>query len=119
MSSHPIRGKTIQWTFAGGPMAGMTFEHRFHVDGTVDYAMVGGESKGQPKKGPGVAYEVAKLNDTVYAVSYLGKEGYTLTTCLDLASGKLVAFSSNESELQQQTGTFEIIERGARASPSA
>jgi len=116
MSSHPIRGKTIRWTFDDGQMRGMAFEHHFHVDGTVDYSMVG---KSDGKKGPGVAYQVGKVNDDVYAVSYLGKEGYTLTTCLDLKSGKLVAFSSNEKELQQQSGTFEIVERGAQATARA
>lgn len=110
MSSHPIRGKTIHWTFSDGPMAGTSFEHRFHVDGTVDYGM-----GGKPVSGPGVAYQVGKVNDQVYCVSYLGQEGYTLSVCLDLSSGKLVAFSSNESELQMQQGTFEVLARGQHA----
>ncbi|MFO0747466.1 MAG: hypothetical protein U1F43_17645 [Myxococcota bacterium] len=110
MSSSPIRGKTITFSFQDGAMAGKSFEHAFHVDGTLQYGAPGASGQGER-----VAYEVARITDDVHAVSYLGAGGYTLTAILTLSSGKLVAFSSNADELALQHGTFEVRARdGAR-----
>jgi hypothetical protein len=54
-------------------------------------------------------YEEVRLGDSVVVVSYLAPSGYTLTSMLDLASGEVVAFASNESELVVQHGTFEVL----------
>lgn len=124
MNSDPIRGSTIRWTYDDGPMAGKAFEHTFKDDGTVTYReapgangevrkpSTNGQGKtAQPKKEPAVKYEVEKVNDEVYAVSYLASSGYTLTSVLDLDSGTVVSFASNEKELVVQRGTFDITER--------
>lgn len=108
MTSDPVRGKTLRWTFEDGPMAGKGFEHTFHLDGRVSYRPAGadpGEKPTTEKK-----YEVAQVNDDVCAVSYLGASGYTLTTVLDFKTGRMSAFASNEKELVVQGGTFETIE---------
>ena len=124
MGSDPIRGSTILWTYDDGPMAGKTFEHTFKGDGTVTYREAGpskpepqkpstnGKQKaGQPKKEPAVKYQVEQVNPDVYAVAYLSTNGYTLTSVLDLDTGTVVSFASNEKELVIQRGTFEIAER--------
>ena len=38
-----IRGETIRWVFDDGPTKGKTFEHTFHLDGSVTYRMEGTE----------------------------------------------------------------------------
>src|ERR1700730_5737843 len=104
MKSDPIRGKTIQWTFSDGPMANRTFEHSFKDDGSVSFRTLDGKGERTPtdvKK-----YEIATVGPDVYAASYLGPSGYTLTVVLDYRSGHLVAFASNEKGLVLQHGTF-------------
>jgi hypothetical protein len=123
MTSDPIRGKTIRWTYDDGPMAGKSFEHTFGNDGQVTWRETGGDQKsakppangkrktGQPATEARAHYEVAAVNDDVCAVSYLSKSGFTLTSVLDFASGTIVSFASNEKELIPQHGMFEVAER--------
>jgi len=125
MGSDPIRGNTIRWTYDDGPVAGKTFEHVFGKDGTVTWSEISGDPEkkttkpstdGQRKaeRRPTEAkakYEVAPVNDEVCVVSYLAASGYTLTSVLDFASGTVVSFASNEKELVQQRGIFEVAER--------
>ena len=115
MGSDPIRGKTIRFKFRDGQMANKTFEHTFAEDGTVTFSMVGAppakpSSSGKGDAKPATKYELSRIRDDLYAVAYLSDGGYTLTTILDLASKKLVSFSSNEKMLQMQNGTFEYAE---------
>jgi MoaF N-terminal domain len=123
MTSDPIRGKTIRWTYDDGPMAGKRFEHTFGNDGQVTWRETGGadnsakppangkRKSGQPATEARAHYEVAVVNDDVCAVSYLSKSGFTLTSVLDFASGTVVSFASNEKELIPQHGMFEVAER--------
>src|SRR5438128_10252330 len=122
MESDQVRGKTIRWTYEDGPMAGISFEHTFRSDGTVTWRETGGEktpkqpTKGERKTGKGQVdskskYEIASVNDEVYAVSYLSASGYTLTSVLDFARGTVVSVASNEKELVVRRGTFEVAER--------
>jgi len=116
MRSDPIRGKTVRWSYEDGPTAGTRFEHTFAPDGTVTYRMLDGQKDdgggGKPStKGENPRYQVARVNDDVYAVSYLAPSGFTLTSVLDLDTGTVVSFASNEKELFVQHGTFEVAER--------
>jgi hypothetical protein len=123
MRSDPIRGKTVRWSYEDGPMAGKTFEHTFGTDGTVSWRETGGDqndarppTNGKPKTGkpenePKAKYQVAAVNDDVWVVSYLSNSGYTLTSVLDFVAGTVVSFASNEKELVQQRGMFEVAER--------
>ena len=115
MDSDPIRGRTIRWSYEDGPTAGTTFEHTFAADGTVTYRMLDGkkdDSDGKPSaKGENPRYQVARVNDDVYAVSYLAPSGFTLTSVLDLDAGTVVSFASNEKQLFVQHGTFEVAGR--------
>jgi hypothetical protein len=40
-----IRGKTVLWTWTDGPTKGMTHEHVFHPDGTVEWREIDRDSK--------------------------------------------------------------------------
>jgi len=125
MESDRVRGKTIRWTYADGPMADRRFEHTFGVDGTVTWRRTDSENRntkpatnsqqtqktGKPQTEPKAKYQVAPVNDDVSVVSYLSASGYTLTSVLDFASGTVVSFASNEKELVRQRGVFEVAER--------
>jgi hypothetical protein len=123
MESDPVRGKTIRWKYNDGPMAGKSFEHTFGADGVVAWSEVDGRkdttkssTNGRPKTDERRAqtkakYEVAPINEDVYAVSYLSASGFTLTSVLDFSAGNLVSFASNEKQLVLQRGTFEVEER--------
>ena len=113
MGSDPIKGKAFRWTFTDGQMKGKTFDHNFGTDGRVKFGCTDGTMKGEAK------YEYSRVNAEVYAVSYQVDAGYTLTTILDTESHEIVAFSSNEKELQMQHGTYEGAKRGPAASPPA
>lgn len=103
-ANNPILGATIQWTLQQGAMAGKSFEHTFERDGTIKYRMLNGNSDETS-----IHSEIAQISDDVWAVSYLGSAGYTLTAILDFKTHKLVSFASNEKELGQQTGTFQVV----------
>jgi hypothetical protein len=123
MGFDPVRGKTIQWTYEDGPMAGKSFEHTFGNDGTVTWRETGGDEKatkpssngkhktGKPATQAKAKYEVAAVNSDVWAVSYLSESGFTLTSVLDFDSGTVVSFASNEKELVPQRGMFEVALR--------
>ena len=82
----------------------MAIEHAFHRDGTLDFFTADKPAaKSHVDK-----YELAKVSDDVYAVSYLGSSGYTLSLVLDFAHDSLVAFSSNEKMMQMQHGSFAV-----------
>jgi hypothetical protein len=105
MQNHPIVGNKIRWTFIDGPLAQKTFEHEFHRDGSVSYRMINGKKDAKATEVDNC--QVVPVGEDVYAVSYLGSEGYTLTVVLDYRSHELVAFASNEESVQVQHGTFE------------
>ncbi len=104
MSTHRVRGTTIVFKFSDGPMKAKAFAHVFHEDGSLEFGMPAGDGKKTHVK----KYELAEIGDSVRAVSYLSDAGYTLTTILDFATHRLVAFSSNEKELGVQHGSFEV-----------
>jgi hypothetical protein len=108
MSKNPIQGKTVRWTFDDGPMKKKTFEHTFDAKGRVTFRMVG-EDGGKATTVD--RCEIEMLGDDVCAVSYLGPSGYTLTTVLDMRTGKLAAFASNDKTLTVQHGRFQIAEQ--------
>src|SRR5215510_3360084 len=64
-----LTGKTIRWTFADGPVAGVTFEHVLHEDGSVTWRYVGGEHKGATAREK--SYAAVKVNDKTWVISYL------------------------------------------------
>lgn len=114
MKKDPIHGSTIRWTFEG-EMSGKTFEHTFGADGAITYKMLGGNSE---EATSAKHSEIAQVSDDVWAISYLGSSGYTLTVVLDFATEKLVSFASNEKSLSQQKGTFEVVGHDGHAKAS-
>jgi hypothetical protein len=115
---NPIVGKSIAFTFADGQMAGKTFEHTFDADGSVSFQSVDGDERGKPTHVDHC--EVETVRDDVYAISYMGDAGYTLTVILDFDSEELVSFASNDKGVTVQHGTFEVEgERKAKGKTSA
>lgn len=109
MSFDPISGRKVRWSYRDGPVKGKTFEHSFGTDGTVTWREVAGTqpaASGAAKE-PGAHYEVARITDDVYTVSYLAPSGFTLTTIVDAKTGEIVSFASNEKELVVQRGKLE------------
>jgi hypothetical protein len=104
-----LYGKTLRWTFTDGPMAGATYDHTFHKDGSVEFASVEGAEAGKPTRQKNAA--AVKVADDVFAVSYLGDSGYTLTVILNFQQMKMVGFASNDKQWSQQKGTFELLDQ--------
>lgn len=103
-----IRGHTIRWTWTEGPVEGVTHEHHFRDDGTVEWRVLGG-----PREGHSAVeeeYAAFRVSDGVYAVSYRAASGYTLTVVLDFGTGEMVGFASGNGQWFPQRGTFELVE---------
>lgn len=98
-----LRGTTIRWTYADGPMKGKRFEHSF-TDDTVTWKDAG---EPKPSADSHAKYEFQRISDDVYVVSYLSNHGFTLTTVVDERSGAIVSFASNEKDLVVQRGNLE------------
>ena len=107
MRRDSLRGKTIRWTFTDGSTAGMVFEHTFNDDGTVVWRAVDGPWKGHSRQEK--RYDAVRVTEDVHTVSYLSASGHTLTVVLDLATGRMVGFASNDTEWSSQSGTFEVV----------
>ena len=102
-----IRGKTIRWTFADGPMAGVPVEHTFNKDGSVVWRIVGGSMKDASAREK--EYAAVKISEDVYAISYLAASGHTLTVVLNFSDKRMTGFGSNEKSWTAMKGTFEVV----------
>ncbi|MDI1272183.1 MoaF N-terminal domain-containing protein [Polaromonas sp.] len=105
-SPESLKGKTLRWSFADGPTAGMTFEHSFKQDGSVAWRTAGKEGKSTRVD----KCATVRVDDSVFAVSYLGGSGYTLTVLLNFRNNEAIAFGSNDKEWSQQKGSFEVVD---------
>jgi hypothetical protein len=103
----PLAGKTINWMFDDGPMAGVKIQHAFDADGGVTWRILDGPHQGVSVREQ--RYGAAKVNENTWVLSYLAKSGHTLTVVLSLDDGRAVAFGSNETSWAQQQGRFEIV----------
>ena len=99
-----LQEKTLRFRFTDGPMKGKDFDHVFHRNGKVDWGAA--ESK-QTTESDG---ELVGIGDDCYVGSYMGSNGFTLTTALNVATGKLVAFASNGKEWSRHEGTVSVFE---------
>ena len=102
-----LRGKTLRWTFADGPMAGTPIEHTFHDDGSVTWRILEGQGKGVSKQEK--RYASMKVAENVHTASYLAASGHTLTVVLNLATGRMFGYASDNKEWHPLTGTFEVV----------
>lgn len=107
------------FTWTDGPTTGKTYEHTFREDGTVEFRDVtGGEkSGGQREPSPATStpkkpmeYGAMRVTDSVYLVSYLSTEGYTLTVALDFDDASMVGFASGAKEWYPVKGRFDVVE---------
>jgi hypothetical protein len=117
--SPEVRGKTMRWSFTGGPTAGKTYEHAFANDGTVTFREVGGEKKADstadkkpdakaPAKGP-PKYSAVEIADGMELVSYMSNEGFTLTVVLNSNDHGLNGIASGNGQWHPVSGTFEVV----------
>lgn len=104
---HALPGSTIRWKFADDPMAGTTYEHSFHDDGSVTWRIVEGQYTGAT--GTEKSYAATRVNDRTWAVSYLAASGHTLTVVLSLDDGRAIGFASNDKSWYALNGTFEVV----------
>ena len=111
-----VRGKTMRWAWTDGPTKGMTHEHTFHEDGTVEWRDANAPGKvttGSPKPATTkerVEYGAVTISDDVTIVSYLSDSGFTLTVALNFDGGSMAGFASNDKEWHPVSGTFEIVD---------
>jgi hypothetical protein len=99
---NPLDGKTLRFHFSDGPMKGKDFDHVFHGD-KVEWGAAG---SGRKTTSDG---KLVRISDDCYVGSYMGSNGYTLTTAMNLATGDLCAFASNGKEWSQHKGSVEQI----------
>jgi len=102
-----LTGKTIQWTFDDGPVAGTTFQHAFAADSSVTWTIVDGPQQGASAREK--SYAVMKVNDTTLILSYLAGSGHTLTVVLDLENGRMAGFGSNDEQWTAMTGSYRFL----------
>ena len=101
----PVAGKTLRFTWTGGPTKGETHEHVFNTDGSVDYRKVEG-GKASAKSTHERKYAALRVTDTVCVVSYLAASGFTLTVAIDLAGTTIAGFASNDKQWFPVRGTY-------------
>ena len=102
-----LAGKTIRWTFSDGTTAGITFEHEFYPDGSVEWRALSGAYKGASRHEK--HYGATRIADNVWVVSYLAESGHTLTVALNFANHQAVGFGSSDKKWEQAHGTFEVV----------
>jgi len=97
-----LEGATLRFHFDDGPMKGKDYDHTFH-DGKVDWGPADSQKRTTSDG------KLVQISDDCYVGSYLGPNGYTLTTAMNLASGHLVAFASNDKDWVPQSGTVKRV----------
>ena len=102
-SINTLVDRKLRFTFDDGPMAGKSFDHVFHKDGSVEFGAPGAATTTSKDAA------LVKVADGFFLASYLGPKGYTLTIGIDAEGGKLVAFSSDGKQWSKQVGSFAII----------
>jgi hypothetical protein len=50
------------------------------------------------------------VSDEAHAISYLAASGHTLTVVLNLATGRMIGFASNDREWSSHAGTLEVVQ---------
>jgi hypothetical protein len=103
-----VRGKTIQFRWTEGPTKGMTHEHSFHPDGTVEWHDAGKPSQ-QKQSAERATYAAVAVADGAYLVSYLAASGYTLTVVLNFNDQQLIGVASSAKEWFPLRGTFVVV----------
>jgi hypothetical protein len=115
-----VRGKTMRWAWTEGPTKGVTHEHTFHEDGTVEWrdansaqkpVVRGSSDAAKPAaKKERVEYGAEKVSDDVAIVSYLSDSGFTLTVALNFDNNTVVGFASSSTEWHPVRGTLEVVD---------
>lgn len=110
--SSAVTGKTIRFSWKDGPTKGMTHEHVFHEDGTVEWHSVdpsGSRERAAPAHAERPRFVDEGIADGIRLVSYLSSSGYTLTVVLNYDNGSIAGVASNEKSWTPIHGTFEVV----------
>ena len=102
-----VQGRTFRWTWTEGPTAGVTHQHDFLDDGSVSWRVLSGPQQGHA--GVERAYSAFTVSQGVCVVSYLASSGFTLTVALNMTSGEMYGFASNDEVWFPGRGTFEVV----------
>lgn len=97
-----LDGKILRFHFNDGPMKGKEFDHVFHGD-KVDWGPAGSDKKTTSDG------KLIRVGGDCYVGSYMGPNGYTLTTAMNMASGKLHAFASDGKDWSEHDGTVKQV----------
>jgi phenolic acid decarboxylase len=108
-SADRIVGKTLRFNWDDGPTKGMSHEHVFNADGSVDYRKVD-DGAAMGKTTHEKKFGSVRVTDDVYVASYLAASGFTLTVVLNFADGTIAGFASNDKQWFPVKGTFETVE---------
>ena len=101
-----LSGHTLRLNWDTGPMKGRSYDHEFREDGTVEFR-VAGTPKVIGAERP--AYFALDVGPDALLMSYLSRNGFTLSVALNYADGTCVAIASNEKMLSPSTGTFTVV----------
>src|SRR5438552_2698485 len=83
MTTDPVRGKTLRWSYEDGPTAGTTFEHDFGEDGRVQYRMVdGADTSGGYSKRSGWPIGSASTSSESASTTGRSSSSHHLPSCL-------------------------------------
>jgi hypothetical protein len=111
-----VQGRTIRFRWTEGPTKGITHEHVFHEDGSVEWRDVAPSKAAPPAEAPQradaserPAYAAIKVAEEAVVVSYLAASGYTLTVVLNFRNHQLVGFASSAREWFPLRGSFEVV----------
>jgi hypothetical protein len=106
-----LAGQTLRWKFTEGPTAGVTYEHTFNRDGTVDWRDVANAPKGESRreKKADTQYASFEVAPHTHLVSYLADSGYTLSVALNLDTQRCYGIASNDKEWYPIMGKLEPV----------
>lgn len=108
MENGAVRGRTVRFHWHDGPTKGVTHEHVFHLDGTVEWRSAKPGNHG-PREAERPPYIDEPISDGVRLVSYQSNSGYTLTVALNHRNGELKGVASSDQSWVPVHGRFEVV----------
>ena len=96
-----FRGTTQRWRFDSGPLSGVTRDHTFNEDWSLNWREPGGSQQGAA--GRARAFSVQPVRSQLFLLSFAIAPGETVTAAVDFASERFVGFQSG-SEYRHAIG---------------
>jgi hypothetical protein len=102
-----FRGTTQRWTIETGPLAGTTYDHTFHLDWSVSWRAVTGESQG--RCGRARQFRVEPVRADIYLLCYPLAPGQMVVATLDFTHQRLVGVQSGIEYCHPLSGSFRAL----------